>query len=75
MSLEIPCHVMDSSKPIWQEVRNCGMIISTNVLVAFDFRILHANGIKVIPDSLSQQLAESGTLSELAKLPKLYLKS
>ena len=53
---------MDSSKPIWQgEVRNYGIFIGTNALIASDFRITHANGIEVIPDTLSQQVAQSGT--------------
>jgi len=50
--LEIPCYVMDSSKPIWQgETKNCGVIIGTNALVAFDFSILMTDGSRVEPAS------------------------
>ena len=28
---------------------NCGMIMGSNAVVAFQFRILHANGIKILP--------------------------
>ena len=39
LSIQIPCYMMDSSKPIWQgEVWNCGKIMGTNALVGFDFR-------------------------------------
>ena len=34
--LEVPCYVIDSTKPVWQSnVKNCGMIMGTNALVAF----------------------------------------
>ena len=47
--LEVPyCYVIDSTKPIWQgEVKNCGMIMGTNALVAFQFCISHSNGIVI----------------------------
>ena len=72
LSLQIPCYVMDSSKPIWQgEVWNCGMIMGTNALVGFDFRITHSNGIEVITESLLQQLSQAGNLLESQKLSEV----
>ena len=54
--LEVPCYVIDSTKPIWQgEVKNCGMIMGTNALVAFQFCISHSNGIVISPVSLMKQ--------------------
>ena len=51
--LEIPCYVIDSAKPVWQgNVKNCGMIMGTNALVAFQFCISHFNGEKISPVSL-----------------------
>ena len=52
----IPYYVIDSTKPIWQgEVKNCGMIMGTNALVAFQFCISHSNGIVISPVSLMKQ--------------------
>ena len=69
LSLQIPCYVMDSSKPIWQgKVWNCKMIMGTNVLVGFNCRIAHSNGIEVITESLLQQLTQAGNLLEPQKL-------
>ena len=60
------------AKPIWQgEVWNCGMIMGTNSLVGFDFRITHSNGIEVITESLLQQLCQAGNLLESQKLPEV----
>ena len=54
--LEIPCYVIDSAKPVWQgNVKNCGMIMGTNALVAFQFCISHFNGEKISPVSLPKQ--------------------
>ena len=65
--LEIPCYVIDSTKPIWQgEVKNCGMIMGTNALVAFQFCISHSNGMVISPVSLeeSADLLKSHELSK-----------
>ena len=59
--------MIDSTKPIWQgEVKNCGMIMSTNALVAFQFCISHSNGIVISPVSLeeSADLLKSHELSK-----------
>ena len=54
--LEIPCYVIDSAKPVWQgNVKNCGMIMGTNALVAFQFCISHFNGENISPVSLPKQ--------------------
>ena len=54
--LEVPCYVIDSAKPVWQgNVKNCGMIMGTNALVAFQFCISHFNGEKISPVSLPKQ--------------------
>ena len=54
--LEIPCYVIDSAKLVWQgNVKNCGMIMGTNALVAFQFCISHFNGEKISPVSLPKQ--------------------
>ena len=54
--LEIPCYVIDSAKPVWQgNVKNCGMIMGTNALVAFQFCISHFNGEKISPVNLPKQ--------------------
>ena len=68
--LEVPCYVIDSTKPIWQgEVKNCGMIMGTNVLVAFQFCISHSNGIVISPVSLMKQ-EESADLLKSHELSK-----
>jgi len=67
---------MDSSKPIWQgEVWNCGMIMGTNALFALDFRVTYSNGIKVVTESLLQQLSQAGRLLEPQKLSDKTLTS
>ena len=49
-SLKVPCYVIDSTKPVWRgDANNCGMIMGSNAFVAFQFRILHANGIEILP--------------------------
>ena len=68
--LEVPCYVIDSTKPIWQgEVKNCGMIMGTNALVAFQFCISHSNGIVIAPVSLMKQ-EESADLLKSHELSK-----
>lgn len=42
---EVPCYVLDSSKPLWNgEVRDCGIVIGTNALSNLGFNITHPNG-------------------------------
>ena len=62
-NLEVPCYVIDSARPIWQgDAKDCGMIMGTNALVAFQFRILHANGIEISPISTTKQLESIDSL-------------
>ena len=49
-SLKVPCYVIDSTKPVWRgDANNCGKIMGSNAFVAFQFHILHANGIEILP--------------------------
>ena len=49
-SLKVPCYVIDSTKPVWRgDANNCGKIMGSNVFVTFQFHILHANGIEILP--------------------------
>ena len=67
--------MIDSTKPIWQgEVKNCGMIMGTNALVAFQFCISHSNGIVISPVSLMKQEESADLLKshELSKQTNLY---
>ena len=35
-SLQIPCYVVDSTKPLWQgAVKNRGLVLGTNAIVGF----------------------------------------
>ena len=73
--MEVPCYVIDSTKPIWQgEVKNCGMIMGTNALVAFQFCISHSNGIVISPVSLMKQEESADLLKshELSKQTNLH---
>ena len=50
-SLKVPYNVIDSIKPVWRgdaKNCNCGIIMDSNALVAFQFHILHANGIEIL---------------------------
>ena len=50
--------MIDSTKPVWKgDAKNCGMIMGSNALVAFQFRILHANGIEVLQVNSANSLA------------------
>ena len=70
-SLEIPCHVLDSTKPVWQgDVKNCGMIMGTNALVAFEFCISHANGTEISPVSAAKQLESTDLVKPVEELSK-----
>ena len=57
-SLKVPCYVIDSIKPVWRgDAKNCGIIMGSNALVAFQFHILHANGIEILPVDSVKPLA------------------
>ena len=57
-SLKVPCYVIDSTKPVWKgDAKNCGMIMGSIALVAFQFHILHANGIEVLTVNSANSLA------------------
>ena len=57
-SLKVPCYVIDSIKPVWRgDAKNCGIIMGSNALVAFQFHILHANGIEILPVDSAKPLA------------------
>ena len=57
-SLKVPCYVNDSAKPVWKgDAINCGMIMGSNALVAFQFHILHVNGIEVLSVNSANSLA------------------
>ena len=56
-SLKVPCYVINSTKPVWRgDANNCEMIMVSNAFVAFQFRILHANGIEILPDNSVKSL-------------------
>ena len=68
-SLKVPCYVIDSTKPAWKgDAKNCGMIMGSNALVAFQFHILHANGIEILPVNSANLLAV-GSAKQLEPIP------
>ena len=67
IKLTVPCYVIDSTKPVWQgDVKNCGMIMGTNALSAFEFHISHSNGIEILPAS-SECLAKQHYNPDVSK--------
>ena len=67
IKLTVPCYVIDSTKPVWQgDVKNCGMIMGTNALSAFEFHISHSNGIEILPAS-SECLAKQHYKPDVSK--------
>ena len=68
-SLKVPCYVIDSIKPVRRgDAQNCGIIMGSNALVAFQFHILHANGIEILPvDSVKPLAAAVAKWLEPAK--------
>ena len=68
IKLTVPCYVIDSTKPVWQgDVKNCGMIMGTNALSAFECHISHSNGIEILPAS-SECLAKQHYKPDASKL-------
>ena len=50
---EVPCYVLDSSKPLWGgEVSDCGIVIGTNALSSLGFDITHPDGTTVVPATI-----------------------
>ena len=44
--------MINSTKPVWQgNVKNCGKIMGTNALAAFEFHFSHSNEIEILPAS------------------------
>ena len=67
IKLTVPCCVIDSTKPVWQgDAKNCGMIVGTNALSAFEFHISHSNGIEILPAS-SECLAKQHYKPDVSK--------
>lgn len=47
---QVPCYVLESTKPIWGgELKNCAVILGTNALESLGFRIVHQDGTTVKP--------------------------
>ena len=48
---QVPCYVLESSKPIWNgELKNCAMLLGTNVLSDLGFCIISSNGSKEVAE-------------------------
>ena len=48
---QVPCYVVESSKPIWKgELENCAVILGTNALESLGFNIVHQDGTIVEPE-------------------------
>ena len=61
-SLQIPCYVVDSTKPLWQgAVKNCGLVLGTNAIVGFGIQLVHTNGTTVQPVSGNAESVERAT--------------
>ena len=44
-TLQVPCYVMSSSKPLWRGgLWNCGLVLGANCLEKFGFAIAYPNG-------------------------------
>ena len=49
-TLQVPCYVLNSDKPLWKgELWNCGLVLGNNCLEKLGFSITHPNGQMVIP--------------------------
>ena len=60
---EVPCYVLDSSKPLWSgEVRDCGIVIGTNALSNLGFNITHPNGTTIIAADASESQDDTAQL-------------
>ena len=63
--------MINSTKPVWQgDVKNCGMIMGTNALAAFEFHISHSNGIEILPANL-ECLAKQHNKPDVSQLVDL----
>ena len=52
---QVPCCVLESSKPIWNgELKNCAMLLGTNVLSDLGFCIISSDGSKVLPEEVAE---------------------
>jgi len=61
--LNIPCLVLESSKPIWQgAVRNCRVILGTNAIVEYGVQVVHANGTVVEPVEIDSTVSSKEAL-------------
>ena len=48
---QVPCYVLESSKPIWKgELENCAVILGTNALESLGFKIVRQDGTIVEPE-------------------------
>ena len=50
-NLNIPCYVLESTKPLW---KGRAVLLGTNALVDYGFGVSHANGLTIQPTSKSQ---------------------
>ena len=58
-SLQIPCYVVDSTRPLWQgAVKNCGLVLGTNAIVGFGIQLVHENGMTIQPVSGNAESVE-----------------
>ena len=61
-SLCIPCHVVDSTRPLWQgAVKNCGLVLGTKAIVGFGIQLVHENGTAVQCVSRNTRKVDSPT--------------
>ena len=52
---EVPCYVLDSSKPLWtREVSDSDIMLGTNALGSLEFNITHPNGAMVTPAKVAE---------------------
>ena len=59
---EVPCYVLDSSKPLWTgEVSDCDIVLGTNVLGSLGFNITYPNGAMVTPAKVAELPVTSHT--------------
>ena len=54
-NLNIPCYVLESSKPLWKgELRDCAVLLGTNALIGYGFEVAYPNGIPIQSSGKSQ---------------------
>ena len=62
---EVPCYVLDSSKPLWGgEVSDCGIVIGTNALSSLGFDIIHPDGTTVVPATIVESQSKLNQVDE-----------